>query len=118
MKKPAVMRDLVDGRPVAFVPLGEQRFAVVDAFDLDQLSAAGVSLNWYVGIDDRGAEHVRVRSAKPERFPVVSVARLIAGAGPRERVTFRDSDRLNLRRENLRVSPRKPGAALTTRTEA
>jgi len=118
MTKPAVMRDTIDGRQVAFVPLGDGRFAVVDAVDFDQLVAAGVSANWHIGVDDRGADHVRIRSAKPERFPVVSVARLITGAGPRERITFRDGDRLNLRRENLRVSPRKPGAALTSRTEA
>lgn len=85
------------GTERARMPLAKSgTFAVLDASDLRTLLALGVSRNWYQN------RHGYVAVNIPRTGPV-PVARLIIGAGEKERVSYADGDKLNLQADNLTV---------------
>lgn len=106
-RRPAqVLRQTIDGIERVFVPVRGAGYARIDAHDYDRLAACGLSFDWFTSIDAHGALHVQAPSRAPARCPVLSVARVVTGAAPSERVKFVDGDRLNLLRSNLRRSTR------------
>ena len=89
-----------DGNDIerARVPLAKPgTFAILDAVDMRTLLAMGVSTQWCIKKDG----YVAVNVSGAGQIPV---ARLIAGAGPGERVSFKDGDKLNLQGDNLKVT--------------
>lgn len=71
-------------------------FATLNANDLRTLLALGVSANWYE--NRHGYVAVNIPGTGP-----VPVARLVIGAGEKERVSYADGDKLNLQVENLTI---------------
>jgi hypothetical protein len=107
IRRPAqVLRQTVDGSEQVFVPVRGAGYARLDAYDYDRLAACGMSFDWFISTDTHGALHVQAPTQAPARCPVLSVARVVTGAAPSERVKFQDGDRLNLLRSNLRRSTR------------
>jgi hypothetical protein len=97
-----------DGRTIVHLPLRGGRYARLDAEDADRLLAAGVALSAaYLTRIERGGPHVALPSNRPDLFPVILLARLVTGATPGQRVRYRDGDRLNLTRNNLKVEDRR-----------
>jgi hypothetical protein len=101
-----VLRQTVDGTDLVFVPVRGAGYARLDAYDYDRLAACGMSFDWFTSTDAHGALHVQAPSQAPARCPVLSVARVVTGAAPSERIKFLDGDRLNFLRSNLRRSTR------------
>jgi len=99
------------GRPIVRVPLAHtkvtsknpRRFALLDAEDFDRLMAAGVSPCWTLNRDGKmGIGYVRAPwGSDPRGRTLVSIAPLVLGTEPGQRVHYRDGNRLNLRRSNL-----------------
>lgn len=90
-----------DGNEYALVPLANTTLqAVVDAGTYRALRARGISANWRLS---QGARRIGYPAVTVLGQPQL-VARLIAGVAPGRQVSYRDGNRLNLRRENLRVS--------------
>lgn len=111
-----VREELRSGRTVAHVPLRDGGYCQLDADDADRLIAAGVKLNRaYLTRTVSGGLYVAVPSHRPDLFPVVPLARLLTGAQPRQRVRYRDGNRLDLTRANLKVEDRRKVAALVDR---
>jgi hypothetical protein len=98
---PTYTRD-ADGDPIAVVPLARGGDAIVDADVLEDLLQRGVTLNWTFNLSGGGEfAYVRTRTASRN---LVTVAREVIGARPREIVRYRNGDRRDLRRRNLYVS--------------
>lgn len=96
-RKPQFYKDS-SGTERARVPLAKPgTFAILDAVDMRTLLAMGVSTQWCIKNDG----YVAVNVSGAGQLPV---ARLIAGAGPGERVSFVDGDKLNLQSDNLKVT--------------
>lgn len=74
------------------------------AEDLDVLVSLGVSLNW-AGLQT-GHVTCNARRAASKK---AMVARILMDAQVGEMVTYRDSNPMNLRRENLSVVPHQRG---------
>jgi len=103
---------LNDADGVSHVPVAGAGYARIGTDALERLRAAGLSLAWFAVADDQGNLQVRAPSKNPQRHPVLTVARLLTGAAPYERVRFRNGDRLDLRRENLKTEGRTSRAVL------
>ena len=109
---PHVSHLLMDGIPAVTVGLsgkhGTGRFMLLDAFMWEEVSTA-FGDRWIVErpnggwlcyvVSGRRKPSTIVRQNASER--VLSLARYIAGAQPRQRVVWRNGDRLDLRRANL-----------------
>lgn len=80
--------------------LGAGKLALIDADGLRKLEAAGASALSLTG-DGQGREYVVFRRAEDRRL--TPAARIIAGAPVGFRVEHLSGDRLDLRRQNLRV---------------
>lgn len=107
--RPALIRLTKQGQPVVYLPLGAEGWALMNEDDADRLLAAGVPLGLaHLAAVDKGSPHVAVPSARPDLLPVVFLARLVAGASKRQRVRYRNGDRTDLRRGNLRTEERRP----------
>ncbi|MCO4095286.1 MAG: hypothetical protein HEQ37_18755 [Acidovorax sp.] len=99
------------GRPTAYLPLRCGGFAVLDGIDADRLTAAGIDLSGaHLATLRDSAPAVVLPSVVPHRYPVLILARLILGAAPGQRVDFRNGDRTDLRRDNIRLRARKAGS--------
>lgn len=100
------------GNRLAHVALaGTDLRATLLAEDLERLLAAGLSPHWSFAGSNGEARYIVVYVCGPQgRKRATTIARLIAGAGKGQVVTYADGDRLNLRRDNLLV---RSGAAWT-----
>ena len=92
-----------DGQAIALVPLANHsKPAKILQEDLEFLLVAGYSDQWTFNQAGSGYSYVRC-AVSNRRGNLASVARLILNA-PRGRVvTYLDDNRLNLRRDNLRL---------------
>lgn len=86
----------------AFVTLATGEVAMIDREDYERFVQEGVSLNWCKTTDRRGnGPYVQVWH---KRFKnIVTVSRLIMRAGKGEVISFRNGDRLDLRKSNLKT---------------
>lgn len=105
---PRVQRVTSNGVREVLVSLNPEAVARLDAYDFDRLRAAGVALPWTLEHSADGVPFVAA-PAKRAPFQIVSVARLITGAGEGEMVSYADNDRTNLTRRNLRVRTAQRG---------
>lgn len=107
------------GRPIVKVALSNNRgFVELARSDYDRLLAADLGPPWKANANSaRAGGRIYVRRRDLWNHNTV-VARFIAGAADRHRVTYVDGNPFNLRRENLRVERggrAKRHAALTVR---
>lgn len=95
----------VDGTPIVKVEMSNRPgwFALVDLIDFEDLLLGGVTLPWFVNSNGRGLEYVR--------YGRTDVAGKLASVAPRIMrpakgfiVSYRNGDRLDLRRRNLEVT--------------
>lgn len=92
----------IDGTPIVQVEMTNRPgwFAIVDRIDFEDLLLRGVSRRWFVNCNGRGQEYVRFgRSDVPGKLG--SIAPLIMRPGQGLIVTYRNGNRLDLRRRNL-----------------
>lgn len=90
-----------EGQGCIAVPLANSALrATLYIEDYNRLIREGLSPYWSLDFNKKNGQGYVRAAAKDGRK--VAVARLIADAGPREQVRYRNRDRLNLRRENLR----------------
>jgi len=101
LREPVRTRD-VDGREIVLVQLARtDKQAKLFAVDWDRLTASGYSANW--------AWNCRAVRIPNYRTNTLRASRLVAGVeAPGLRVTHRDRNPLNLRRDNLVVKPVRP----------
>lgn len=100
------------GEELVLVPLPRlAAFAIVERLEFERLLSLGVTDQWRTVDNDGASRHVVCNW----RGRDVSVSRLIVGALPGRRVSYRDGNRFNLRRSNLVC---KPGAATRRHDEA
>ena len=109
---PKVSYLVIDGLPAACVGLsgkhGTGRFMLLDASMWEEISAA-FGKRWIVERPNGGwlsyvvSGRLKPREATQQNAAVrvLSLARYVAGAQPRQRVVYRNGDRLDLRRANL-----------------
>lgn len=90
-----------NGEPIVHVPLATGETATLDRGDWDRLAASGVSPNWTCNPNGHGASYVRVGDASL-RGKLAIISRRIMDAQPGEMIRYRDGNRLNLRRANLK----------------
>jgi len=105
MKKPRTVTRTIDqdGNEIVRVPLANHPLpAIMDADDYDRLMAADLSNAWTLNEVGHGLAYVRAGHSRAIG-QLVTIARLIVDAGAGVMVRYRDKDRLNLRRDNLRV---------------
>lgn len=101
-----IVPTLVDGEEVVRVELVGHKgvFATVDAASFAKLPEAARRGRWYLNRGYTGLSYVKFSDAGGT---TQSVARALAKARRGEIVSFRNGDRLDLRRGNLRVTRRK-----------
>ena len=87
-----------DGRPIVTVSLPGNKSVTLYRTDFDLLLALGLSPIWHYRPDKGVVAWLK----KWRRWG--SLARLIADAGPRTNVLFKDGDKLNCRSDNLIVT--------------
>lgn len=95
----------VDGTPIVKVEMSNRPgwFALVNLIDFEDLLLGGVTLPWFVNRNGSGLEYVRfTRNGVAGRL--ASVAPRIMRPGKGWIVTYRNGDRLDLRRRNLEVT--------------
>jgi hypothetical protein len=111
-RDPTFVRDR-HGRAIALVPLaGGGGVACVLREDLEAIRAAGVTDQWHLsdgGYVSAALPHFDGWRAYHDPGGVI-VARLVARAQPGWIVSYRDDDKLNLCRDNLRLRRRRAGA--------
>lgn len=90
-----------DGRAIVLVPLANYPVpAKLFEADFDALRAAGLTDHWTFNNTGNGHAYVRAgHYSSPGKL--ITVARVIEGAGPRVAVKYADGNPLNLRRDNL-----------------
>ena len=88
-----------EGTPIAVVPLANGRAATLDLTDWEDLICGGVTPNWTFNDNGGGFSYVRCQS--PDNLLIVG--REIMQAGKGEMVRYRNGDRTDLRRANLRL---------------
>lgn len=92
------------GNHCSAIPLGNNAGeAIIFTADLLELEAHGVPARWVLNDNGTGTKYVRAHRHDDN---TVTVARIIMRASPRQVVEHIDGNRLNLRRDNLRVLPR------------
>lgn len=103
-----IRRETENGFDVVFVPVADSEPAKLDGPTADLLQAAGLPLTgWYLYRARPGdVTNVCAPSQYPVRHPSLVVSRLIVGASPGQRVTYRNGNRLDLTRLNLRAESR------------
>jgi hypothetical protein len=95
----------VDGTPIVKVEMSNRPgwVAVVDLIDFEDLLLGGATLPWFVNRNSSGLEYVRFTfSCVAGRL--ASVAPRIMRPGKGKVVTYRNGNRLDLRRRNLEVT--------------
>lgn len=94
------------GTSVLKVPLDDDanNFALVDEADYQRLFDSGVTPNWFLNGDGKGRVYVRAGSWRDGKASVIQIARAILRAEGRRVVHYINSDRLDLRSNNLRLS--------------
>lgn len=117
---PTIREGIMDGRAVVFLGLGgargEGHEAIVDGdawSDIERRHGAA----WVLNQNGTGMANVRkggnalaAAARQNGERPTATLARIIAGAKPGERVTYRNGNRLDLRRNNLIVHNRDDSA--------
>lgn len=94
-----------DGRNIVLVPLASHPTpAKLLKEDFERLIDAGLGLAWVFNSNGRGGQHYVKASAPGVRGNLLTISRLIVGAGAGRRVQYRDGNRLNLRSDNLFIS--------------
>lgn len=93
-----------DGAPIVKVPLGNRPglFATIDLADFQSWEASGHSIRWFINGNGFGQEYVKF-ARQGVAGGVHGVARLALGVGNGWRLSYRNGDRTNLCRSNLRV---------------
>ena len=91
-----------DGQQIVLVPLANHDApAKLLSEDWDYLGRQGISTQWTYNDNNRNRQYVRCPMRRQGNLE--TVARLITGAERGDVVSYLDGDRLNLRRDNLRV---------------
>ena len=86
----------------AFVTLASGEVAMIDRDDYDRFVQEGVSLNWYKTTDRHGnGPYVQVWHKCLKN--IVTVSRLITHAGKGQVISFRNGNRLDLHKSNLKI---------------
>jgi hypothetical protein len=93
-----------DGAKIVRLELKNGKQVKMDAASFLWLREAGYSLRWTNTTDRRGNEYVMIPVTKASGN-LLTAARVIMGAERGQQVSYRDGDRLNLRTDNLAVSP-------------
>src|SRR5262245_44211757 len=89
-----------NGKPIVLLPLKKRtRKVIVDPESFKELMNMGIKLPLLMR-----EGFPSVHSMKDGKRKYIRIARLIAGAGPSERVLYADRDRLNLTKTNLIIS--------------
>jgi hypothetical protein len=114
-REPNFTTDL-DGREIVVVPLACGSKAKLFAEDFYTLKQLGLSDNWFLNSAGTGRPSY-VRCFSPRTGNVVSISRVIVGAGSRKVVKCIDNDRTNLRRDNLHLTTGNGGARVSTAGE-
>lgn len=92
-----------DGKAIALVRLGNRpAFAKILEEDFRTIQEAGFTDRWFINDNGNGNAYVRCGAAQV-RGNVGTVARLIMEPPKGYQVRYRDGDRLNLRRDNLKL---------------
>lgn len=92
-----------DGKHIVLVPLANQSTpAKLLLEDFKTIIDAGYTSQWTANSDGKGHAYVRC-GVSNVRGQLATVARLIMDPPFGYRVTYRDGDRLNLRRDNLKL---------------
>ncbi|MDK9726195.1 MAG: HNH endonuclease [Sterolibacteriaceae bacterium MAG5] len=92
-----------DGKPIVLVQLGNKpALAKLLRDDFEAMQAAGFTDQWFVNDNGTGNAYVRCTGADI-RGGIATVARLIMEPPKGFQVRYRDGDRLNLRRDNLKL---------------
>lgn len=106
MHAPKIIHSIdIDGTPIVQVEMTNRPgwFAIVDRIDFEDLILRGVPLRWFVNRSGAGNEYVRFgRSDVAGKLG--SIAPLIMRPGKGRIVTYRNGNRLDLRRRNLQVA--------------
>jgi hypothetical protein len=90
-----------DGKRIALVPITNSDLpAKLLEADYDRLIAAGLTMRWAFNEVFPSFRYVRAQTGAGN---LVTISRLVAGAGAGQRVRHKDSDRLNLRHDNLQI---------------
>jgi hypothetical protein len=107
----------VDGTPIVKVEMSNRPgwFALVDLIDFEDLLLGGVTLPWFVNENGGGLEYVRF-TRKDVAGRLASVAPRIMRPAKGWIVSYRNGNRLDLRRRNLEVT-RGNAKGATVRTE-
>lgn len=101
-RREPVRATAADGTPIMRVPLAGGQIAIIDAADFDRLREMGMSDQWTFNAAGKNLpSYVRASGVRGTCRTLVTVARLIMGAGYRMWVRYHDGDPLNLRRRNL-----------------
>jgi hypothetical protein len=95
----------VDGTPIVKVEMSNRPgwFALVNLIDFEDLLLGGVTLPWFVNRNGSGLEYVRY-GRRDVAGKLASVAPRIMRPGKGFVVSYRNGDRLDLRRRNLEVT--------------
>ena len=93
-----------DGEAIVLVPLANHpESAKLLKADFLRLEERRLGMAWTFNSNGQGSQYVRA-SVPGVRGKLLTVARLIVGAGGSRCVRYRDGNRLNLRADNLFVS--------------
>lgn len=93
-----------DGEAIVLVPLANHpEPAKLLKADFLRLESQGLGMAWTFNSNGKGSHYVRA-SVPGVRGRLLTVARLIVGAGGGRCVQYRDGNRLNLRADNLFVA--------------
>ena len=98
------------GTAIVRVPVDRygHRWAILEAVDFDRLRAQGISPTWFFNRAAPTASPCQLAYVKAHATNatgrLIMVARTILEAGPGERVEYVTSDRLDLRRSNIRLT--------------
>ena len=102
LRSPPKLITTPDGIELALVPLYESETpAVIYANDYNRLMKEHVSPNWCLANGYVRASQGLCRMNGTHGTYAMNIARMVLGAEDGERVSYRDGDTLNLRRENL-----------------
>ena len=100
-RKPYFTNDTT-GHAIVLVPLANHpEPAIIDPSDFERLHTLGIGDQWTRNCDGKGRGRGYVRCKGPHGIGLITIARIVAGAGAGENVKYSDGDSLNLRADNL-----------------
>ena len=109
-----------EGRSIVRVPMSNQpgQFATVEREDFEYLESIGVRLPWYLNANCKGGLSYVRTLVSGIAGNNLNVARLLLRADKNHVVTYRDGNRLNLTRGNLRMRKQGVTRAQSTKPSA